>query len=743
MKERLWEVLNVLLWVAVAVVAAWQFALPVGIFAAAVGTVAGATAGVILSRSHLRGYMLILAAVLGALFALAFRYLLVRSSGLASFLGPDVTYTLADMVLWLLLPGALVMGMESLARRRPALRAGQLALAGGVFAALFAAHREGFIDRPFSFVDPLWSRGLDPLGYFLLVGAGLAVVLALMLAKGAPGRRSLAGVLTIIVLLMGIFLLLPQGQLKNVVELHRVMGGHGKGEHSNKPKNGKEQQGKPSSVAGNRSGKSSSKDNSGLPDSFSDLSAQESNAPVAVVVFHSDFKPRLGYFYFRETAYSTYNGDRLVRDMSGKYDRDVADAFGAGTLKLPSAGLPYSASVIPGIKGKAFSHVPTTVALLAPHPRPFGLVNPAEFEPARNPDPRRFFRAYSVLSSAFSAPLDTLFTERAGGKGWGSAAWRHYTQGPTDPRYGELADRIVSGLPEKYRDDPFARAVAIKLWLDKHGTYSLTSHHDQTPDPVADFLFGNLTGHCVYFANAACLLYRAAGVPSRVAGGYAVRASYMGGGSSLLIRARDAHAWPEICLKETGWIPLDIAPAKSLAPPEEAPDQGLQRLLGGMAMKFQSPPHVPPEEKIGPSPWMIFKHWLKILLWSLLILLGALIPIAYAVKMWRRWIPYAGGRRLPVTAYRASLDLLSEAGLRRGYGEAREVFASRVKPSSPSFEDLTARHLRHVLGPRLHAREAGRWLALYKAVRHEVKKGAGPARRCLRALNPIPWWKVH
>ena len=291
---------------------------------------------------------------------------------------------------------------------------------------------------------------------------------------------------------------------------------------------------------------------------------------------------------------------------------------------------------------------------------------------------------------------------------------------------------------------PFARAVAVKLWLDKHGTYSLTSGHPEGGDPVSDFLFGDLTGHCVHFAHAACLLYRAAGVPARVAVGYAVRADYKGGGSALLIRAREAHAWPEVCLRDAGWVPLDISPEKVIAPPEEAPDQGLQQMLGDMAVKSRPPPDEPPPRERGFSLWDALKLAAK----GLLILLGALVllavPACYGVKLWRRWSPFFGApRRLPVTAYRAALDLLSEAGLRRSPGESREAFAGRVLPVSAAFAGLTARHLRWTLGKRGRDPEAAACLALYRTLRTDLSTAARPGRRALRVLNPVPWWGIH
>src|SRR5690606_26724776 len=62
------------------------------------------------------------------------------------------------------------------------------------------------------------------------------------------------------------------------------------------------------------------------------------------------------------------------------------------------------------------------------------------------------------------------------------------------------------------------------------------------------FLFGDLTGYCVHFAHAAVFLMRAVGVPARVGTGYALPEANRQGGSALLLRNSDQHAWPEVYL---------------------------------------------------------------------------------------------------------------------------------------------------------------------------------------------------
>jgi hypothetical protein len=336
----------------------------------------------------------------------------------------------------------------------------------------------------------------------------------------------------------------------------------------------------------------------------------------------------------------------------------------------------------------------------------------------------------------------SLLPEEAGAADWSPEIWTHYTEGPSDPRYAELAEKIVATLPEGLRAKPFARAVAIKLWMDKQGTYSLRSQHAEGADPVGEFLFGDMTGHCVHFAHAACLLYRAAGVPARVAGGYAAPAKYRYGGASLLLRGQNAHAWPEIYLRDAGWMPLDISPEKTLEPPQDPPDQSLQQMLGNMAMQEKPPPDPPLQDAAHAPLWETLKRALRMVGWTLLILLLLALPAAWLVRLWRHWIPFlCRDRQVPRTAFRAALDAAAAHGLRRAYGETREAFAMRLSGSCPAFAELTALHLRWTLGAPGGDPQAERCRALLRAVRTELKQAA--LGTWFHHLHPLCWWGVR
>jgi len=96
---------------------------------------------------------------------------------------------------------------------------------------------------------------------------------------------------------------------------------------------------------------------------------------------------------------------------------------------------------------------------------------------------------------------------------------------------------------------------------------------------LGDFLTRTRSGHCEYFASAATLLLRAAGVPARYATGFAA-IEYSALEGAWVVRTRHAHSWTRAWV-DGRWVELDATPAAW--GPEEASEapfwQGLADLL--------------------------------------------------------------------------------------------------------------------------------------------------------------------
>jgi transglutaminase-like putative cysteine protease len=92
-------------------------------------------------------------------------------------------------------------------------------------------------------------------------------------------------------------------------------------------------------------------------------------------------------------------------------------------------------------------------------------------------------------------------------------------------------------------------------------TYSLDLADDVASgalpeEPLARFL-ETKSGYCVQFATAMIMLSRAAGIPARMAVGFLPGTADAG---RRVVRASDAHAWPELYFPRLGWMRFEPTP---------------------------------------------------------------------------------------------------------------------------------------------------------------------------------------
>jgi len=311
---------------------------------------------------------------------------------------------------------------------------------------------------------------------------------------------------------------------------------------------------------------------------------------------------------------------------------------------------------------------------------------------------------------------------------------------PDDPRYAALAEIIARSVDPRFAGDDLARAYAVKRHLEREGFYTMRSTHTSTVDPTASFLFGSLRGYCVHFAHAAVYLMRSLGVASRVALGYAVQTGKRSGGSALLVMSDRAHAWPEIHLEGVGWITFDIYPERTDMPAPAPVDYDLERLMGELARGDRTA-GVRPQGSPLKIPW-------RLLGTASAVLLGALLLLAYLVKLTRRLAPGLAGRQAYTRrAYIATLDRLADLGLQRRRGETRERHAARIAAISPHMPELTRLHLRLALGPTRGGQDAGgarvQVRTLARMVSRDLQQHVHWPRRLLALLNPIGWLRTR
>ena len=694
-------------------VTAWPLTVPEGAVAAATGAAVASLLGTALASTRVRTYALVIGALFASLLSVWLRDWLVSSELFASIVGPSLAMRAGDVVVLGL--GALGLGvaLRVLSSRYRSLAILEVAIICVAFASLVAAHRNGAIHRPFEIADPMLARGWDPTLVILVIGACASAVVALLLLRERTLMRSILH-LAVIALLLAIVLgttalggvPTPTGGSDGLGLRDRQPGqeqGHGEG--------------------GGRGG----------PDFQDEYDQSQGQVPVALVLLHDDYSPPTGTYYFRQEAFSQFNGRRLIEATLAGVDHDVAQSFPVRDTQVRE----------PPPVGAFRSTVETTVGLLADHPQPFGLESPILFMPQRNPDSTRFRRVYRVRSAVLTSDEWGLVGHRAGDPSWSPEVRAHYTRGPEDPRYRELAERIVSEqLPEHLREDDYARAYAISMWLSLEGTYSLRSSHTAASDPTAHFLFGDLTGYCVHFAHAAVFLMRSLGLPARVATGYMAPESSRRGGSAILLAGNASHAWPEVYLEGVGWVVVDVAPQQSLDPPPGPPDEALQQLLAEMLRGLTS---LPQDGSEPPRPLadMARDLWASVRGVLLGLVVGLLLA-GYGIKLARLVAPsLASPAKKPGALYRAALSTLAASGITRTWGESREAFAARHRKRLPSFVRLTERHAASAFGGRISPAAIPLLERDARSLRAELARAVPLWRRILGALDPFSWLRAR
>jgi transglutaminase-like putative cysteine protease len=166
---------------------------------------------------------------------------------------------------------------------------------------------------------------------------------------------------------------------------------------------------------------------------------------------------------------------------------------------------------------------------------------------------------------------------------YGAASYLDYRQVASD-----TPDPAALQLPPG--KNPAAVALG-RQWAKEHGSpqavvdaalayladndFAYTLQPDRLGEnAVDDFLFTSRGGFCEHFASSFAVLMRAAGIPTRIVGGYqGGRWNDLGG--FFTVRQSDAHVWCEVWLAGQGWVRVD--PTFVVAP--ERIDMGIEGAL--------------------------------------------------------------------------------------------------------------------------------------------------------------------
>jgi transglutaminase-like putative cysteine protease len=126
-------------------------------------------------------------------------------------------------------------------------------------------------------------------------------------------------------------------------------------------------------------------------------------------------------------------------------------------------------------------------------------------------------------------------------------------------RLEPLVRQITQGLTNNYD-----KAVAIQRYLEAECLYTLDV--PRTPDgvdAVVYFVTVSRRGACDLFASAMTLMCRLAGIPARIATGFAP-GTWDATQQAFIVRGLDAHAWSEVYFPGSGWVTFDLSAQRSL-----------------------------------------------------------------------------------------------------------------------------------------------------------------------------------
>ena len=172
--------------------------------------------------------------------------------------------------------------------------------------------------------------------------------------------------------------------------------------------------------------------------------------------------------------------------------------------------------------------------------------------------------AYTVASSPAPDPTRPEVQDRLRGAGtdYPTEVQQHYLSqadnGITQPRdtafYKEALAEALQGLPAD-RQDPLDKALAIRTWVSNRCVYSLAVPPiPADTDHVHAFLGDTRRGYCDMFASSMAILCRTAGIPARLATGFAPGDPDADG---FNLRGEDKHAWTEVYFPGVGWAAFD------------------------------------------------------------------------------------------------------------------------------------------------------------------------------------------
>ncbi|MGQ0693956.1 MAG: transglutaminase TgpA family protein [Nitrospiraceae bacterium] len=264
-----------------------------------------------------------------------------------------------------------------------------------------------------------------------------------------------------------------------------------------------------------------------------------------------------GRFYLRGMAYDRYDGRSWMNRLT---QRRSLSEMPEGTFTVRAGRSRPSPQLSPGIRQNILLEVlDTSVLFTTPFAESIsGQLLAVQSDPSGAiylPFPSLSRIEYSVVSRPNPVlPADMQLQTAA----YSESFVRHFLQLPQgSERVAAFAREIIQKKMTTYD-----KARAIEEYLSRNFRYSLDVAESAQERPLEEFLFNRKTGYCEHYATAMVVMLRTVGIPARLVTGF-LASEWNEYGNYYLVRQRDAHAWVEIHLPQSGWITMDPTPAVS------------------------------------------------------------------------------------------------------------------------------------------------------------------------------------
>lgn len=157
---------------------------------------------------------------------------------------------------------------------------------------------------------------------------------------------------------------------------------------------------------------------------------------------------------------------------------------------------------------------------------------------------------------------------------------------------GARLDQLAASIFDTAKELP-DRIRVLREFFVRNYQYSGVMTNPHGIDPLQNFLFDERKGYCDFFATAGALILRKAGIPTRMAYGFATD-EYDTAKGVFTYRNRNAHSWTEVYIDQIGWTVCDFTPPANVGKipgaPETAPSPEFDPDKFTDAAKQEPPP---------------------------------------------------------------------------------------------------------------------------------------------------------